>query len=68
MSGGPSIKKGGVREDTSWVIIQVGSAALKQAWRSYSALELEGVCVIWTLETLAYYLKGCFRCQLWSNH
>ena len=45
--------------DTGWVVIQVGSAALKATWRNYSALELETTCVVWSLETLAYYLKGC---------
>ena len=50
--------------DTGRVVIQVGSAALKPAWRNYSALELEATCVVWTLETLAYYLKGCAEFHL----
>ena len=37
-----------------WVVIQVESAALKLAWKNYSAIELEETCVVWTLETLAY--------------
>ena len=58
----------GVTTDTSWVVIQVGLAALKPAWRNYSALELESTCVIWSLEALAYYLKGCPRFDLWPDH
>ena len=54
-----SNKEGTVTNDTGWVVIQVGSAAIKAAWRNYSALELEATCVVWSLETLAYYLKGC---------
>ena len=23
---------------------------------------------VWTLETLAYYLKGCRQFELWTNH
>ena len=68
ISGGSSIKKGAMREDTSWVFIQVRSVALKHLWWSYPALELEGVCIIWTLKTLSYYFKGCLRFQLWSDH
>ena len=68
ISEGSSINKGAMREDTSWVFIQVRSVAPKHAWRSYSALELEGVCVIWTLKTLAYYFKGCPRLKLWLDH
>ena len=45
--------------DTGWVVIQVGSTALKPARRNYSNLELKATCVVWSLETLAYYLKGC---------
>ena len=37
--------------------VEVGSEGLKQAWRSYSTLELETTCVVWMLETLAYYLR-----------
>ena len=47
---------------------QVGSAALKAPWRNYSALELEAACAVWSLETLAYYLKGCPRFDLWTDH
>ena len=54
--------------DTCWVVIQVGSAALKPDWRNYSALELEATCVVWSLETLAYYLKGCPQFDLWTDH
>ena len=61
-------KKGVVTHDTGWVVIQVGSAALKLAWRNYSVLELEAMCVVWSLETLAYYLKGFPSFDLWSNH
>ena len=50
--------------DTGWVVIQVGSGSLKPAWRKYSALELEATCVVWRLETMAYYLKGCPRFDL----
>ena len=52
-------REGVVTRDTGWVVIQVGSAALKPTCRNYSALELEATCVVWSLETLAYYLKGC---------
>ena len=61
-------REGVITSDTGWVIIQVGSGALKAAWRNYSALELEATCVVWSLETLAYYLKGCSRFDLWTNH
>ena len=61
-------KKGEITHDTGWVVIQVGSAALKLAWRNYSALEIKAMCVIWTLETMAYYLKGCPSFDLWSDH
>ena len=54
-----------VDPDTGRVVKQVGSVALKPAWRNYSALELETTWVVWTLETLAYYLKGCPE---WTNH
>ena len=36
-------------KNTGWVVIQVGSAALKPTWRNYSALELEATCVVWSL-------------------
>ena len=61
-------REGVITSDTGWVIIQVGLAALKAAWRNYSALELEATCVVWSLETLAYYLKGCPRFDLWTDH
>ena len=32
--------EGEITEDTGWVLIKVGSAALKSTWRNYSALEL----------------------------
>ena len=60
--------EGEVRMDTGWVVIQVGSAALKPAWRNYSALELEATCVVWIMDNFAYYLKGCPRFDLWSDH
>ena len=41
-----SRRTGEVTSDTGWVVIQVRSAAIKQAWRNYSALELEATCVI----------------------
>ena len=63
-----SNREGTVTNDTGWVVIQVGSAAIKAAWRNYSALELEATCVVWSLETLAYYLKGCPEFDLWSDH
>ena len=46
----------------------MGSAALKATWRNYSALELEATCAVWSMETLAYYLKGCPRFDLWTDH
>ena len=54
-------REGVITSDTGWVIIQVGSVALKAAWRNYSARELEATCVVWSLETLAYYHKGSVR-------
>ena len=61
-------RKGVITKDTGWVVIQVGSAALKTAWRNYSTLELEAICVVWSLETLANYLKGCLLFDLWNDH
>ena len=61
-------KKGVITHDAGWVVIQVGSAALKLAWRNYSVLELEATYVVWSLKTLAYYLKGCPSFDLWSDH
>ena len=61
-------REGVITSDTGWVIIPVGSAALKAAWWNYSALELEATCVVWSLETLAYYLKGCPRFDLLTDH
>ena len=49
-----SNREGAITNDTGWVVIQVGSVAIKAAWRNYSALELEATCVVWSLETLAY--------------
>ena len=61
-------REGVITKDTGWVVIQVGSAALKLTWRNYSALELQAKCVVWSLETLAYYLKLCLAFDLWSDH
>ena len=61
-------RDGVVTSDTGWLMRQVRSAALKPAWRNYSALELEATCVVWTLETLSYYLKGCPEFDLWTDH
>ena len=47
--------------DNGYIVIQVGSAAIKKLWRNYSALELEGTCVIWTLESLKFYFRGLNR-------
>ena len=52
-------RAGEITRDTRCVVIKVSSAALKSVWRNNSALELEVTCVLWSLETLAYYLKGC---------
>ena len=54
--------------DNGYIVIQVGSAAIKKLWRNYSALELEGTCVIWTLKSLKFYLRGLHRFELWSDH
>ena len=51
-----------------YIVIQVGSAAIKKVWKSYSALELEGTCVIWSIESLKFYLKGLARFELWTDH
>ena len=53
---------------SGYIVIQVGSAAIKKVWKSYSALELEGTCVIWSLESLKFYLRGLARFELWSDH
>ena len=47
-------REGVITKDTGWVVIQVGSVVLKLTWRTYSALQLEATCVVWSLETLAY--------------
>ena len=57
-------REGVTTKDTGWVVIQVGSAALNPVGRNYSALELEATWVLWSLETLSYYLKGCPRFDL----
>ena len=57
-----------ITRDPGWVVIQVWSAALNLTWCNYSALELEETCVVWSLETLAYYLKGCPKFDLWTDH
>ena len=31
-------------------------------------MELEATCVVWALETLACYLKGCPHFDLWTDH
>ena len=58
-------RDGLITKDTGWVVIQVGSSALKPVWRNYSPLELEATCMVWSLdsklESLAYNLKGCQR-------
>ena len=46
----------------------MGLEALKPPWHNYSALELETTCIVWSLETLAYYLKGCPRFDFWNDH
>ena len=61
-------RQGVITKDTKWVVIQVGSAALKPTWPNCSALELEATCVVWSLETLAYYLKGCPAFDLRTDH
>ena len=48
--------------DKSYVVIQVGSTAIKKIWGSYRALKLEATCIIWTLESL--YLKGLKKFEL----
>ena len=64
------LNKEGKLEDKEgdFLIIQVGPEALKPAWEKYSVIELEVTFVMWTLETLAYYLKGCRQFDLWTNH
>ena len=59
-------RTGEVTSDIGWVVMQFGSAAMKPAWRNYSALELQATCVVWTLETWANYLKGCPEFDLWT--
>ena len=39
-------REGVITHNTGWVVIQVGSAALKLTWRNYSALELKATCVV----------------------
>ena len=41
---------------------------MKLAWRNYSALELEATCVVWSLESVVCYLKGCPEFNLWTDH
>ena len=55
-------------KDTGWLVIQVGSAALKPVWQKYTVHELEATCVVWTLESLAYYRKGCPELELLKDH
>ena len=64
------LKKEGKLEDKEgdFLIIQVGSEALKPAWEKYPVIELEVTFVMWTLETLAYYQKGCRQLDLWTNN
>ena len=26
------------------------------------------ICVVWTLKTMKYYLKGCLHFDLWTDH
>ena len=47
-------REGVITKDTGWVVIQVGSVVVKSTWQTYSALELEAACLVWSLETLAY--------------
>ena len=54
--------------EDGYIVIQVGSAAIKKVWKNYFALKLKGTCAIWTLETLKFYLRGLPRFQLWSDH
>ena len=61
-------RAGRVTKDTGWLMIQVGSAALKPVWQNYTVHELEATCVVWTLESLAYYQKGCPELELWKDH
>ena len=51
-----------------YIVIQVGSAAIKKVWQNYSAVELEGTCVIWSLESIKFYLRGLPRFEIWSDH
>ena len=51
-----------------YIVIQVGSAAIKKVWRNYSALQLKGTCAIWSIESLKLYLKGIPKFELWSEH
>ena len=43
-------------------------AAIKKIWKNYLALELEATCVIWSLESLKFYLRGLQKFGLWSDH
>ena len=47
---------------------QVSLAAIKKIWRNYSALKLEGTCVIWSIKSLQFYLKGLQKFKLLSDH
>ena len=53
---------------SGYIVIQVGSAAIKKVWKSYLPLKLGGTCVIWSLESLKFYLKGMARFELWTDH
>ena len=47
--------------ESGYMVIQVGSAAIKKVWKYYSVLELEETCVIWSLKSLRFYLRGLPR-------
>ena len=63
-------KKEGKLEDKEgdFLIIQVGSAALKPAWENYSVIELEVTFVVWTLETLASAVQCRSNCGRTTTH
>ena len=41
---------------------------MKAQWKNYSAIELEAMWLVWPLDWLAYYLKGCRHFDLWTDH
>ena len=44
------------------------SKGRSQAWKNYSAIKLETMSIIWSLDSLSYYLVGCSQFTLWTNH